>query len=187
MVKKEGITREISRFVKIKLMAAEEVSNSGLEKLHEILLPDPVSWMPQTIGWYMVFGLVLLVLGFWIYARVRSYRTNRYRRLALAELAIIERDLRQPEKRARALAEIPVLLKWTALSAFPRSDVASLSGRRWLAFLEKTVGEKSFTEGEGRYLGELAYAPAGRIAELSDESISKLLRLVRSWIKRHVV
>ena len=161
--------------------------NADLEKLHEIVLPEPVSWMPQTIGWYVVFGLVLLLAGRWIYSRFRRFRANRYRRLALAELAHIEQELQRPEKRAEGLAKIPVLLKWTALSGFKRSEVASLNGEQWLAFLDKTMGGKDFTEGEGRLLPQLAYAPAGRIAQLPDESIGKLLQLVRGWIKRHVI
>ncbi len=166
-------------------MAAAEVSNSGLEKLHEILLPEPVSWMPQTVGWYVVFGLILLVVGWWVYRRLRRFRRNRYRRLALAELAVIEGELQQPERRAKALSEIPVLLKWTALSAFPREEVAELSGERWLSFLDKTVGGNDFTKGVGRLLPELAYAPALGIATLSDERIGSLLPLVRHWIKTH--
>jgi cbb3-type cytochrome oxidase subunit 3 len=163
-------------------MAAEV---SGLEKLHEILLPEPVSWMPQTIGWYVVFGLVLLVVGWWVYRSLRRFQKNRYRRLALAELAVIERELQQPERRGKALAEIPFLLKWTALAAFPRIDVAGLSGERWLAFLDKTMGGKGFTEGVGCLLPELAYGLALRIADISDETIYKLLHLVRRWIKMH--
>jgi hypothetical protein len=159
--------------------------NADLQKLNEIIIPDPVSWMPQTIGWYVVFGLILLVAGWWIYGRIRRFRKNRYRRLALAELAVIEQELQQPEKHAKALAEIPVLLKGTALSAFPRSEVAGLSGEKWLAFLDKTMGGKNFTEGEGRLLPELAYAPVQRTAQFSDESVSKLLQLIRRWIKRH--
>ncbi len=166
-------------------MVATDVSPSGLEKLHEILLPEPVSWMPQTVGWYAIFGIVLFVTGWWVYSRLRRFRANRYRRVALAELEVIERELKQPEKRAKALAEIPVLLKKTALSAFPRTDVADLSGEKWLAFLDETMGEKDFTEGEGRLLPELAYAPVQRIAQLPDERIGDLLQVVLHWIKKH--
>ncbi len=165
-------------------MAAAEIS--GLEKLHEIVLPDPVSWRPQTVGWYVVFGLIGVLIAWWVYGRFRRYRENRYRRFALSELAVIEGELQQPEKRAKALAEIPVLLKRTALAAFPRSDVAALSGEKWLAFLDKTMGGKGFTEDEGRLLPELAYAPVPRISKLPDETIGKLLQIVRRWIKRHV-
>jgi len=142
--------------------------------------------MPQTIGWYVVFGLILFVTGYWVYGRLQRFQKNRYRRLALAELAVIEGELQQPEKCAEALVEIPVLLKWTALAAFPRSEVAGLSGERWLAFLDKTMGGKDFTEGGGRLLSELAYAPAPGIAELSDERIRNLLQLTRRWIERHI-
>jgi len=162
------------------------VNDSGLQNLHEILLPDPVNWMPQTIGWYAVIGLILLVVVCWFYGRLRRFRKNRYRRLALAELAIIEGELQRPERRNKALAEIPVLLKQTALSTFPRSEVASLSGENWLAFLDKTMGGKNFTEDEGRLLPELAYAPEPRIAELSDERIGNLVKLTRRWIKIHM-
>jgi len=164
---------------------AAEASISGLEKLHEIVWPAPVSWMPQTPGWYVVFGIILLVAGWCVYRRLRRFRENRYRRLALEELTVIERELQRPERRAKALAEIPVLLKWTALSAFPRGDVAGLSGTTWLVFLDKTIGGKHFTEGEGRLLTELAYAPAERTAQLSDQSIRGFLQLVRRWIRKH--
>ncbi len=161
------------------------MSNWGLEQLHEILLSEPVSWIPQTIGWYVVSGLILFVAGWWVYGRLRRFRANRYRRLALAELAVIEEELQQPERRAKSLREIPVLLKWTALSAFPRSDVAGLSGEKWLAFLDRTMESNDFTGGEGRLLPELAYAPGPWIAEFSDERIDKVLQLVRHWIKVH--
>jgi hypothetical protein len=166
-------------------MAAANVP--GLEKLHEILLPAPVSWVPQTLGWYAVFGLIVALVGWWVYGRLRRFRKNRYRRFALAELAAIERNLQRPERRAKALAEIPVLLKGAALSAFPRSEVAGLSGERWLVFLDKTVGGRDFTEGEGRLLPELAYPPGQRIGQLPDEQISNLLQLLRRWIKMHKV
>jgi hypothetical protein len=166
---------------------AAEATVSGLEKLHEIVWPSPVSWTPQTPGWYVVFGLALLGAGWWVYRSLRHFWKNRYRRLALEELLAIERELQQPERRAKALGEIPALLKWTALAAFPRGDVADLSGEKWLAFLDKTIGGKDFEEGEGRLLPELAYAPAERIAQLSDESISDLLQLVRRWIKMHAI
>lgn len=165
-------------------MAAEAIP-LGLEKLHEIILPAPVSWMPQTPGWVVIFGLVLLGAGCWVFRLIRRFQKNRYRRSALAELAIIEGELQQPDRRAEALAEIPVLLKWTALAAFPRSEVAALTGEQWLAFLDRTLGGKDFTVGEGRLLSELAYAPAAKTARFSDESIRNLLQLIRRWIKRH--
>jgi Ca-activated chloride channel family protein len=83
------------------------------------------------------------------------------------------------------LAEIPVLVKRTALAAFPRSEVAGLSGEKWLTFLDKTLGGKGFTGDVGRLLPELAYAPGPRISRLPDETIGKLIQLIRQWIHAH--
>jgi hypothetical protein len=161
-------------------------ATAGLEKLHDILLPDPVSWAPQTIGWYVVLGLILLLASLWVHGSVRHFSENRYRRLALVDLSAIERTLQQPEARAAALAALPGLLKRTALSGFPRVEVAALSGRDWLAFLDETMGGgKAFTEGEGRVLPLLAYAPAPRIEELSGDAAQRLVRLARRWISMH--
>lgn len=165
--------------------AAAGVSPPGLEKLHEIALPAPVSWMPHTIGWYAIFGLIFLAVGGWGYRRLRRFLGNRYRRLALAELAVIEGDLARPGKRAGALAALSVLIRRTALTAFPRSEVAALSGERWLVFLDRTMDGKGFAEGEGRLLSELPYAPASRLEALPEAAIGELLRLARCWITTH--
>jgi|WetSurMetagenome_2_1015567.scaffolds.fasta_scaffold423068_1 hypothetical protein len=156
-----------------------------LQGLHEIHLPDPVSWLPQTVGWYAGLGILLLALAWWGYARWRRFAANRYRRLALAELADLARELQTPGKRAQVLRRLPELLKWTALSAFPRAEVASLTGARWLAFLDRTIGGTEFTEGAGRLLGELAYAPTSHVEHLPDECVAGLLRVARRWITGH--
>jgi hypothetical protein len=161
--------------------------NPELQGLHEIVFADPVSWMPKTEGWYVLLSLVLIALAWWGYGLVRRYMANRYRRLALAELSAIEQELRHPQRRTSALEGIPVLIKRTALSAFPREEVAELCGQKWLAFLDKTMGGKDFTEGPGRLLGELAYVPASRFEQLSEQGVADLLQLARCWIKRHAV
>jgi len=156
-----------------------------LQGLHEIHLPDPVSWLPQTVGWYVGLGIVLLALGWWGYVRRRRFAADRYRRLALAELADLTRELLTSGQRVQVLRRLPVLMKRTALSAFPRAEVASLTGARWLAFLDRTMGGTEFTEGAGQLLGELAYAPTSCVEQLPDECVAGLLRAVRRWIMGH--
>ena len=98
-----------------------------MERLHEITLPGPVSYFPQTVGWGIV-AIFLLSLGIWIGWRVARYRiANRYRGVALDQLAVLVRELRTPA-RGQALAAIPQLVKRVTLEAYPRVDVASLSG-----------------------------------------------------------
>ncbi|HEX4987063.1 MAG TPA: DUF4381 domain-containing protein, partial [Burkholderiales bacterium] len=67
----------------------------------------------------------LLAVAAWALWRWHRRReANRYRREALAELARLE-----------DVAGIPPLLKRTALAAWPRKEVAALSGAQWVAFL----------------------------------------------------
>jgi hypothetical protein len=159
--------------------------SAALQRLHESPLPGPVSWMPQTIGWYVVVGLLLLAMARVACACVRRHRKNEYRRAALRELDVVERDWQRQDRRAETLAAIPDLLKRAALSAYPRAEVASLSGDAWLSFLDRTLGSAAFASAEGRVLCELAYAPASRLAQLPDESIRAALRLARRWISAH--
>ena len=55
-----------------------------LKQLHDVGLPEPVSWWPQTIGWKILLGIGLVLLSIWLYQQGRSWWTNRYRREALA-------------------------------------------------------------------------------------------------------
>lgn len=146
--------------------------------LHDIVLPEPVSLMPQTPAWWVALGLVVVALAWAALTAARRYRADRYRRLALARLAEIERDLPAPA----ALARLPILVKQTALACRPRAEVAALSGEPWLRFLDESVGGEAFTRGPGRLLPALAYARPG---EVSASELRELTRLVRRWIRRH--
>jgi len=162
-----------------------EFGDQRLERLHEIVLPAPVAWMPQTAAWAVVAALFLILL-FWAALRLRRrWLANRYRREALAELAALEDALASAETRARALAALPGLVKRTALRAWPRAEVASLSSEAWLAFLDESFGRRDFRDGPGQLLPVLAYASPRRLAELPEEQITKLVGAVRSWIGAH--
>jgi len=156
----------------------------NLEGLHAIVLPAPVSWLPQTIGWYAVLTL-LLGLGTWIGYRIRRrHRANRYRGLALVRLDEIERLLATGD-RVAALAELPELVKRTALEAYPRAQVASLSGDEWLSFLDRSYDGTSFTDGPGRLLPKLAYDPPAETGRPDSDEIRGLTNLLRRWIRHH--
>ncbi|NIM02313.1 MAG: DUF4381 family protein, partial [Acidobacteria bacterium] len=45
-----------------------------------------------------------------------------------------------PTSRDDAIAALPVLVKETALTYRPRSEVAALSGDSWLRFLDESYG-----------------------------------------------
>lgn len=168
-------------------MFAKDFGNKEIAGLKEISLPDPVSYMPQTIGWYILFAVVL-ILAIWLgYRGYRRWMANRYRTFALSRLDNIEQELRQPDTRMNALTAIPVLIKQTALKCYMRREIAQMNGKEWLAFLDKSYGGKEFTDGPGVLLPRISYGSQKALDHIEDEEITRTVSLVRKWIGKHGV
>jgi Domain of unknown function (DUF4381) len=140
-----------------------------LDSLHDFYRPLPPSWRPQTVGWYVVFAIAALLLLWLSLHLIRRWQQNRYRREALTELARIE------------ATQFSALLKRTALSAWPREEVASLSGPAWLRFLDSSAPEPSFVLAPGNRLEEIAFS----VQKLSSEDESALRAAAGAWIRQH--
>lgn len=161
-----------------------------LDRLHDVVLPEPVSWVPQTVGWWVVLVLLGLLLGWAGYAAYHRWHSNRYRRLALKHLQKIEANLVTPDRRLTALSELPILMKQTVLACWKRPDVASLTGDAWLRFLDESYRGTGFTQGPGRHLPTLAYSSPSTCRELSEiesDDVNGLIVLIREWIQQHRV
>lgn len=145
---------------------SEDLSKLGLVELLNLLEPIPepaaVSLWPQTVAWLWI-GVVLVLCGTWLGRRwVLHRQANAYRRAALRGIAAAGED-------PAALAEI---LRRTAISAFPRAQVAGLYGEEWLAFLDRAYGGTEFSDGRGRVFAVAPYRPvvaATRLAQLAGE------------------
>lgn len=166
-------------------MTFSQDSDPGdLSNLIDIVEPAAVPFWPLAPGWYGLFGLVVVTAVVAAFLARRRHHARAYRRAALAALDRIGGELDARDE--QALRALPSIVKRTALAAFPRSEVASLSGTSWLEFLDDTAGTKDFTKGEGRHLVSLAYDPS-LPAELDAGRQAKLLDAVRHWILRHEV
>ena len=102
---------------------------ASLENLRDIVVPPPVPWWPPAPGWWIVFAMLLVTVAVFGFRAWRSWHANAYRRQALREL-----------RGVTSVAKIAEILKRTALGAYPRTDVASLSGTAWCQWLEETGG-----------------------------------------------
>ncbi len=166
-------------------MLTPQTADPQLEGLIEITPPQPVSYRPETVGCFVLLGLLVLAVAWIVYRRYRRHRANQYRRWALEKLEDIKRVLQQNLGLEKPLREIPVLVKQTALHAYPRPEVASLSGDDWLRFLDASYGGSGFSDGAGRILAHTAYEPAQELERYGEEDINQLLKLVGKWIKKH--
>ncbi len=134
-----------------------------MDQLIEPPVPEPVPLTPQTAGWWVVGALTLAALGYALRRVWLHRRANAYRRAALADLS-----------RAEAPAEIAAVLRRAALAAFPRREVASLSGPDWTAFLRRTG---PFPDAAGEALSRAPYVPGGTAPGLREAA--------SAWIRRH--
>jgi Ca-activated chloride channel family protein len=147
--------------------------------LIEIPLPREVSLWPQT--WEAQIAIVLLLVAVTAAAwhLLHRRRVNRYRCEALAELNQIERA--RNAARPDSVLRLTVLVRRTALAAFPREQVAPLLGPAWLAFLDRSYGGHEFSEGVGRLLISGPY----RQLPPDDAELKSLVVLIRRWIRGH--
>jgi hypothetical protein len=145
--------------------------SAPLDKLHDFYQPAPPAWTPQTIGWCILFALIG-VLAIWTAVHLfKKWLANRYRREALHKLVQLS-----PQ-------QFSELLKRTALTAWPRERVASLSGSAWLEFLNQSAGSGLFRDAPANRIEELAF----QSVSLSSEDEQSLRQAVANWIRRHRV
>ncbi len=145
-----------------------------LDLMHDLVDPETVAWTAQTVGWLVValwLGAVVLLVA--VRARL-SWRRNRYRRAALAELIAIQTRAREGLTTAEPLA---VLLKRTALAVYPREDVAHLYGAEWAEFLRTSCRRDRLVAKSADELATAAYR--------RDVDVAVLIGPARRWIKVH--
>ena len=168
--------------------AAEPAAQASIVQLADVAVPAPVSWMPQTIGWQVLGVLLVIAALVAAWRMVRRYLRNRYRREALAEMRALEQRWEgTADGAAKLLAALPPLLKRCALAAWPREEVAGLSGQRWVDFMQARAGSaQAGIRQLAPLLCELEYRDADALAKLDAQQLRAVLDASRQWIVGHV-
>ncbi|MEN0107844.1 MAG: DUF4381 domain-containing protein [Pseudomonas sp.] len=162
-------------------------SPPDISQLQVLPLPAPlVSYWPQTWGWAVLALVLVLAAGWWALRYWQRWARNRYRREALAALAVITAAVGQPEQRLAALRTVPPLLKRVALSMPDAPPVARLGGSEWQAFLRERSSQP-LPDGFATWLATLAYAPDAQVAAIPDAEVQALLATSRQWVEGHHV
>lgn len=144
-----------------------------LKDIHE---PDAIGWWPPAIGWWVLAVVLPLLIIFlvWFYKRL-----TRKTALKTAGKMLIQIKQDATLDSSRKLSELSVLVRRVAISVSPRAKAAGLTGRQWLAFLDRSVKGLPFSEGIGQLLADAPY----RKTPPTEQEISQLIDLCEDWLK----
>ena len=142
--------------------------------LRDIHLPDPIGWWPPAIGWWLLglFIIILIVFLVWLFKRLtRKTAVKSAKKLLLTIKQ--DKNIDNDQK----LQQISMLLRRTAISIYPRQQVAGLTGMAWLKFLDNDREGQPFSQGAGRVLHD------GPYKKHQDFDIDALFTVSEQWLK----
>ena len=151
--------------------------NYILDKIVETQAPTAISWLPQTLGWQIIFLCAVIYLLLKSYGAYKSYKKNAYRRDALKWLSQLE-----SANTENLYQQLPLLLRKTALIGFNRADITQLDGEKWERWLDSQCKETSFNNHCPTLLYQLSYSPN---VNLTEEKLQVLVSQIALWIKYH--
>ena len=168
----------------IVILLSTALFGQGVETKQEVDLgplyePETIHFSFDAPGWYLLGGLLLLFAGFILFRWLKQYQKNAYRRDALKELEIIEKNFHQQQNDA-FLNDSLILLKIVAIKAFGRQQVAPLFGIQWLEYLESKGKATPFMKYKSTILNSYYNGVSGEKTK-----VAAVIDLTKKWIKTH--
>jgi len=149
-----------------------------LAQLSDIHLPSAVNQYPIAIGWWLLALLIIVLL---VMATVRLRRYKKQRQVKNTALKQLQQN------KEMNVDKVLLLIKWVALSYFPRQQCANLYGEKLQQFLLTTLPEKMPQEKKQQFREQLSqYTPVfERIYHKDGDNISdkKVNQLALTWLK----
>ena len=131
------------------------MQSDPLQQLKPLHLPPDPSWWPPAIGWWILM-LALIILTAWaIYRLVKfslAMRPIRHGKNLLRELYASQKQGDLSDEDFVHLSN--ELVKRVLVPGLGRAKYSRLSGAQWLSELDSISGSNSFSEGDGKVLGD---------------------------------
>lgn len=142
--------------------------------LRDIHLPEAIGWWPPAIGWWIL--AVLIPLGiYFIFKLYKRITRKTALKAAKKHFEALREDQQLTEE--ERLTTLSSLMRRTAISLYPRTEVANLTGNDWLEFLNKSLIIRSFKGNTGRLLTEEVYRK-----KEDSYYLAPLLNLCEDWL-----
>ncbi|WP_295902518.1 DUF4381 domain-containing protein [uncultured Vibrio sp.] len=152
-----------------------------LRELHDITVPESISWMPQTVGWKVVAIVLVIGVFYTTYRPTLRWWNNRYRGEALAAMqAISIHDHSAPNQVFKVLK---------AVLRYIEPINANLFGHAFLKRLDSYLPTRHLPsvtltdEAANTWMRSLE-SPSMR---LDEQEIKVLIEYAKHWIQHHNV
>ncbi len=129
-----------------------------LAELRALALPETIGVWPMAIGWWVLLGIIIMLLLICVYYVPKYALGRRWKKQAKLELHKL-RSLQKEgiEHNEQLLAASSKLFRRVALHIDSRGDVAALSGQAWLEKLDQLSHSTEFTQGPGQVLADVVW------------------------------
>jgi Domain of unknown function (DUF4381) len=148
--------------------------------LKDIHLPETVSWWPPAVGYWIVLSCTVICIM--TYLSIKAYRKRHaIKRSALHEFNLIKKSYASNSNKKQLVTSLSELLRRAAISTYPLSDCAGLTGKQWLSWLDKQLSKSTlnFSDGPGYLLTDFIYSSSQQANDIDD-----LMSLTLQWLKQ---
>ena len=108
---------------------------SGQLELHDIHLPEPVSWWPLAPGWWILLILIIaltIACFFFIPKLIKKIKHQPASKLALIEFKNIQQLYQSQQNKQTLIESLSILLRRVCMTYDSRQNIASLTGQAWI-------------------------------------------------------
>jgi hypothetical protein len=144
--------------------------------LRDIHLPEPITWWPPALGWWLLaIGLPISLYFFYRLYRHLTRQTPVKTALRLLS-GLADNTMLTPQEKA---AELSMLMRRVVMSSSSHNnEVAGLTGDAWLNFLNQNLPDAPFSQATGALLSDAPYRPQN----ISAQQLTALVALCRRWM-----
>lgn len=163
-------------------------------QLQDIHLPESAGFWPLALGWWILLALTVLIATWLILKTIKRAKQRKYRQMILSKFDTLEKKLKANPSNA-TVAEVNTLLRQLAITYYPRTEIASLTGGDWLHFLDESGDTQDFSRGAGRILIEAPYQLDKQLDKPLDTqpshhidnfNLNEFIPLIQNWAKKIV-
>jgi len=148
-----------------------------LRDIQEVVVPGSVSWVPQTAGWKVLAGVLVVVLFYAVY-RYALYRwNNRYRGEALIALSQLDPMNKQSAKRTFEI--VKTVLRYLD------SRYAKSFGQDFLLLLDGTLTPKHQPMFNDECAKQWVASLTNPNVTLTFEQRSEIIKKASDWVRLH--